>query len=48
MIIFELFSVIVDCRQSGVGESPCFLLATCGGDNLVKLWHVYTASGKTF
>lgn len=26
------------------GESPCFLLATCGGDNLVKLWHVYTAS----
>ncbi|XP_057293961.1 WD repeat, SAM and U-box domain-containing protein 1-like [Hydractinia symbiolongicarpus] len=28
----------------GGGQSPCFLLATCGGDNLVKLWHVYTAS----
>eukprot|EP00111_Clytia_hemisphaerica_P015432 TCONS_00045583-protein len=29
---------------SKVGESPRFLLATCGGDNLIKLWHVYTAS----
>ena len=30
------------------GESACFLLATCGGDNLVKLWHLYTASGVSF
>ena len=25
-------------------EAPCFLLASCGGDNLVKLWNVYTGS----
>ena len=28
------------------GEPPSFLLATCGGDNTVKLWKVYTALGK--
>jgi len=26
------------------GESPHFLAASCGGDNTVKLWNVYTAS----
>jgi len=26
------------------GESPIYLLATCGGDNFVKLWKVKTAS----
>ena len=35
-------------ETTGGGESPRFLLATCGGDNLVRLWDVYTASGKLF
>ena len=30
--------------SEGGGESACFLLATCGGDYLVKLWLVHTAS----
>ena len=29
------------------GSSPHFLLATGGGDNLVKLWNIFTGSGKT-
>lgn len=33
-------------ETTGGGESPRFLLATCGGDNLVRLWDVYTGSGK--
>lgn len=51
--IFKLyiFSINLDESSSettGGGESPRFLLATCGGDNLVRLWDVYTASGKLF
>ena len=28
------------------GSSPHFLLATGGGDNLIKLWNIFTGSGK--
>ena len=28
------------------GDPSRFLLATCGGDNTVKLWKVNIASGK--
>ena len=27
------------------GDCPHFLAASCGGDNTVKLWNVFTASG---
>ncbi|XP_047136348.1 WD repeat, SAM and U-box domain-containing protein 1 isoform X1 [Hydra vulgaris] len=30
--------------ESSSGKSVCFFFATCGGDNLVKLWNLYTAS----
>ena len=48
---FRLYVLSINLDESssettGGGESPRFLLATCGGDNLVRLWDVYTGSGK--
>lgn len=38
------FGSAVPCSSDTSGSSPHFLLATGGGDNLVKLWNLFTAS----
>ncbi|CAB3978294.1 WD repeat, SAM and U-box domain-containing 1-like [Paramuricea clavata] len=38
------FGSAVPCNTDTSGSSPHFLLATGGGDNLVKLWNIFTGS----